>query len=107
MSAAGTVPDGPRTPDHARGVEVAIGLTVLAVATAVMKPEDRRYLMVGAAVLTGLRVVETYLGGLVGDDGQGALTAVHVPLAVAILGLAGWLLARGRQRRSVTSGLLA
>jgi hypothetical protein len=38
-----------------------------------------------------LLVVEAYLGGLIRDDGKDSLTAVHVPLALALMALAVWL----------------
>jgi heme A synthase len=38
-----------------------------------------------------LLVLEAYLGGLIRDEGKDTLTAVHVPLAMLLIGLAVWL----------------
>ena len=43
--------------------------------------------------------LEAYLGGLIRDDGKDALTAVHVPLAMAIMAVSVWLPLRARARR--------
>lgn len=81
---------------HARGAEIAIGLTVLALAVAVAKLRHRRDLVVGTAALAVLLVVESYLGGLVGA--HSGLTAVHIPLAMALVALSVWLPLRARVR---------
>jgi hypothetical protein len=41
--------------------------------------------------LTVLLVLEAYLGGLIRDEGRDFLTAIHVPLAMLLMGLAVWL----------------
>ncbi len=76
---------------HARGGEVAILLAAVATVYAFVRLRPRRHLWVGAALLTVLLVAEAYLGGLIRDEGRDALTAVHVPLAMALMGLAVWL----------------
>jgi hypothetical protein len=81
---------------HARGAEVAIVLAAAATVTAFVKLRSRRDLWGGAAVLTVLLVLESYLGGLIRDQGKDTLTAVHVPLAMAIVALAVWLPVRTR-----------
>ena len=43
------------------------------------------------------RATEAYLGGLIRDAGKDTLTAVHVPLAMALMGLAVWLPLRARR----------
>lgn len=43
-------------------------------------------------------VLESYLGGLIRSESKDALTAVHVPLAMALMGLVGWLPLRARRR---------
>lgn len=83
---------------HARGAEVAIGLGVLAFIAAVIQLRSRRDLLIGTAVLVVLLIVEAYLGGRITDDGNDLLTAVHVPLALAIMALAVWLPLRARNR---------
>ncbi|SFL57295.1 hypothetical protein [Geodermatophilus ruber] len=76
---------------HARDGEVAIALAVLAAGWALIRLRSRRDLVIGAIVLAVLLVVEAYLGGLIYLDGVTALTPVHVPLALLIMGLAVWL----------------
>lgn len=82
---------------HARGADLAILLGVLATGYALWKLRPRKDLWVGSLVFTVLLVLEAYLGGLVRDDGQDTLTAVHVPLAMALMGLAVWLPLRARR----------
>jgi hypothetical protein len=82
---------------HARGADLAILLGVLATGYALWKLRPRRDLWVGSLVFTVLLVLEAYLGGLVREDGQDTLTAVHVPLAMALMGLAVWLPLRARR----------
>lgn len=83
---------------HARGADVALLFAVLATVYAVWKHRERRDLWVGSAVLAVLLVVESYIGGLVRDAGRDTLTAVHVPLAMALMALAVWLPMRARKR---------
>jgi hypothetical protein len=82
---------------HARGGDVAIALAVVGLIVALVKLRSRLDLLVGSAVLAILLMTESYLGGLVRDDSQDTLTAVHVPLAMAIMGLAVWLPLRARR----------
>lgn len=76
---------------HARGADVALFFAALATAYALWKRRSRTDLWLGGLVLTALIVVESYIGGLIRDDGQDTLTAVHVPIAMAIMGMAVWL----------------
>ena len=82
---------------HAAGGEITIALAALATAVAFWKLRARRDLWTGAAVLTVLLVLEAYLGGRIVDQGQDGLTAVHVPLAMALMGLVVWLPVRARR----------
>lgn len=82
---------------HARGGEVALVLVVLATVVAFIRVRHRRELWLGGAALAALLVVEAYLGGLIHDQDKENLTAVHVPLAMAIMGLAVWLFVRSRR----------
>ena len=88
---------------HARGGEVAIGLCFLALVAAAVQLRSRRDLLAGTAVLLVLLIVEAYLGGRITDDGNNLLTAVHVPLALVLMGLAVWLPFRARSARSRTT----
>jgi hypothetical protein len=82
---------------HARGADIAILLAAVATLVAVVKLRERRDLWVGAGAVTVLLVVESYLGGLIRDSGTDTLTAVHVPLAMALMGLVVWLPLRARR----------
>jgi hypothetical protein len=84
---------------HARGGEVALVLAVLATVVAFWKLRGRRDLWIGSAALIVLLALESWLGGAIRDDGQDTLTAVHVPLAMAIMGLVVWLPFRARRRQ--------
>ncbi|MGI3784215.1 MAG: hypothetical protein ACRYG2_25940 [Janthinobacterium lividum] len=74
---------------HALGGEVAIGLAALATIVALVKLRSRLDVVVASIVFTLLLVLEAYLGGLIGD--HSALTAIHFPLAMALMALAVWL----------------
>lgn len=76
---------------HSWGADVAILLGAIATVVAFLQLRARRDLWIGSAVFTVLLILEAYLGGLIRDDGQDVLTAVHVPLAMALMGLAVWL----------------
>jgi uncharacterized membrane protein YfcA len=83
---------------HARGADVALFFAVLATVYAFWKHRSRRDLWIGGLVFTALIVAESYIGGLIRDDSQDTLTAVHVPMAMAIMALAVWLPLRARSR---------
>jgi hypothetical protein len=89
---------------HARGADIAIVLALAATVVAFLRLRRRTDLWVGSAVLAILLIVESYLGGLIRDESKDTLTAVHVPLAMAIMGLAVWLPVRSRQSRTRLSG---
>jgi len=74
---------------HALGGEVAIGLALIATIVAIVKLRSRLDVVVASIVFTLLLVLEAYLGGLIGD--HATLTAIHFPLAMALMGLAVWL----------------
>ena len=81
---------------HARGAELAIALAVVALVVALVKLRSRRDLVVGSVAFVVLLVLEAYLGGLIGD--HAGLTAIHFPLAMALMGLAVWLPVRAVRR---------
>jgi hypothetical protein len=81
---------------HARGADIGILLAAAATVAAFVKLRARKDLWGGAAVLTALLVAESYIGGLIRDASKDTLTVVHVPLAMAIMGLAVWLPVRTR-----------
>ena len=78
---------------HQHGAEATVTLAALATIAAAMWLRNRRDLLVGTVLLLGLLVVE-YLLGRAG----GASVAVHVPLAMVLMGLAVWLPMAARHR---------
>lgn len=84
---------------HARGADVALLFAVLALVWGVWKLRERRDLWIGALVLAVLLVAESFIGGQIRDASQDTLTAVHVPLGMAIMGVAVWLPLRARAGR--------
>lgn len=83
---------------HATGGEVAIVLSALATIVAFWKLRNRRELWTGSAALVVLLIVEGWLGGQIRDDGRDALTAIHIPLAMALMALVVWLPVRAASR---------
>lgn len=82
---------------HALGADTTIVLALLATALAVVTMRrTRRDLVVGTAAFAVVLMLEAYLGGLIGE--HSSLTAVHFPLAMALMGLAVWLPLRARSR---------
>lgn len=79
---------------HARGADLAILLTVVAAVVVIVKLRHRKDLLVGTVAMAVVLVLEAYLGGLIGD--QPGVTAIHFPLALALMGLAVWLPLRAR-----------
>lgn len=80
---------------HARGAELAIVLAVVAVVLAFVKLRTRKDLLIGSLALAAILVLESYLGGLVGESP--AVTALHLPLGMALMGLCVWLPLRSRR----------
>ena len=80
---------------HAAGAIVAVILALAATIVAVLRLQGRKDLIRGSAALTVLLVIETGLGQAV-HSGTDTLTAVHIPLATAIIALAVALSIRGR-----------
>jgi len=78
--------------------EVAIVFAFAATAYAFARMRARRDLWLGGAALTVLLIVESYVGGLIKDQSKDSLTAVHVPIAMVLMGLAVWLPLRAMQK---------
>jgi uncharacterized membrane protein YfcA len=85
---------------HAAGAAVAVVLALVATVVAFMRLRRRTDLWAGSATLAVLLIVEYFLGKLISDNSKDTLTAVHVPLAMLIMGLAVWLPVRSRQSRA-------
>ncbi len=91
--------DGGRDPDwvtvHQWGAGVTLLLGVAAAGVAVARLQHRSDLLVGTLLLAALLAVE-YVLGLQASDGGAAATVVHVPLAMALMGIAVWLPLKAR-----------
>jgi len=83
---------------HAHGGEVAIALAAVATIIAFVRLRSRRDLWLGSLAFTLLLLLEAYLGGLVSDEHSTAAQAVHIPLALALMGLAVYLPLRASLR---------
>jgi hypothetical protein len=81
---------------HQHAGETTVLLALLATVAALVWLRPRRDLLVGTAVLFVLLAVELVLGYAI-DDASSAV-AVHVPLALLIMGLAVWLPVAARRR---------
>jgi heme A synthase len=79
---------------HALDGQVTTALALVAAVVAFLQLRARRDLVLGTALFTVLLVAEVFLGEAVG--GSPALQAVHIPLALALMGLAVWLPLRAR-----------
>ena len=80
---------------HAAGANVAVVLALAATIVAALRLRPRKDLIRGSTALTVLLIIETGLGQVV-NSGTDALTAVHVPLAMAIIATAVGLSVRAR-----------
>ena len=74
---------------HAHGGEVALALTVIATVVAFVKLRSRKDLLIGSAAMVVLLLIESYIGGEIGDHPR--LTIIHIPLAMALMALSVWL----------------
>jgi heme A synthase len=74
---------------HARGADLAILFAAAATVTAFVKLRSRRDLIALTGVFTVLLMLEAFLGGLI--DHSPAVTVIHFPLGMALMGLAVYL----------------
>jgi hypothetical protein len=79
---------------HSLDGQVTTALALVATVVAFVQLRARRDLVLGTALFTLLLVAEVGLGSALGDA-QGLL-ALHIPLALALMGLAVWLPLRAR-----------
>ncbi|MBO0769964.1 MAG: hypothetical protein J2P35_00745 [Actinobacteria bacterium] len=86
----------------------AVAVVILALAAAILAlATQRRHrgLVAGSAGLFVLLVIQTGIGQAISDGGEQALVAVHIPLAMLIMGLGVYLsIAAARSRRSSAPG---
>lgn len=87
---------------HARCGEAAILFAALASIVAAVRLRSRPAIVAGSITLTVLLVGEAYLGGLIGD--RPGLTAIHLPLAMALMALVIWLTTRSAWPVRAVSG---
>jgi hypothetical protein len=83
---------------HSAGGSLATVLALAAVVVASLRLRGRQDLWVGSVVLFLLLAVEVLLGQLIHDSHRHALTAVHVPLAMVLMGICVWLPLRAVRR---------
>lgn len=87
---------------HARCGEAAIVFAALSSIVAFFKLRSRPAVVAGSIALTVLLVAEAYVGGLIGD--KPALTAVHMPLGMALMALVIWLTTQAAWPARIFSG---
>lgn len=80
---------------HRMVAYVTIVLALVSLVVAAVRLRSRKDLVVGSAVLTVLLIVEAFLGGRIRESSSDGLTVVHIPLALALMGVATWLVVRG------------
>jgi heme A synthase len=81
---------------HSIGATVVMVLALVAVVVAFLQLRSRREVVIGSIVYLLLLVLEGVLGGLIGDSP--GLTAVHIPLALLLMGMTAWLSLRASRR---------
>ncbi len=84
---------------HSVGGDIAVLLALAALVVSLLRLPSRQDLRIGTAVLFALLLIEALLGSLI-SNGHDTLTAIHVPLAMLIMGLVVWLPLRVRQSSS-------
>ncbi len=76
---------------HALGAHISFGLSIALALLAVATLRHRKDLLAGSIALFVLITVESYLGGEIRDNGKDSYTAIHVPLAMALMATVTWL----------------
>jgi hypothetical protein len=77
---------------HDAGAWVTIVLALITLAIAVWRLRSHRWLVTGSAVLLVLLMLESYIGGEIGDKPN--WPEYHIPLAMALMALAAGLTVR-------------
>lgn len=88
---------------HDTGAWVTFAVVVLAAVWVTWRLRSDRLLWAGSVLLVVLIAAEAHLGGMITDDGDDSLTAVHVPLAMLILAFIVWLPMRSLRVRNETA----
>ena len=76
---------------HAWGAHIGTVLAVGLAGLALWKLREHRAVVVASVALALAFLGESYLGGLIRDNDAQALTPIHVPLGMAIMGLTTYL----------------
>lgn len=84
---------------HAWGAHVGTVLAVALAALAVWKLREHRAVVMASVALALSFLGESYLGGLIREHDAQALTPLHVPLGMAILGLTVFLAIKATRLR--------
>ena len=87
---------------HANVAHVAFGLSLVLAVLAIVKLRQRKDPLIGSIALAVLIGLESYLGGAIVDNGKDSYTSIHVPLAMALMGVATWLALKAVQFRCST-----
>jgi hypothetical protein len=74
---------------HDWGGRAAIVLALISLVVAVWRLRSRPSLIAGTAVLLVLLMLESYIGGAIGD--HPSWPSMHIPLAMALMALSVWL----------------
>ncbi len=85
---------------HAWGAHIGTVLAVALAALAIWKLRQHRAVVTASVLLALSFLGESYLGGLIRDNDAQALTPLHVPLGMAILGLTVFLAVQAAKLRS-------
>ncbi|KYH43433.1 hypothetical protein [Branchiibius sp. NY16-3462-2] len=93
---------------HDLGAWATLLCSVAAAAWVTLRLRSDRALWLGSVALVLAIAGEAHLGGQITDNGDDALTAVHVPLALVLMGLGVWLPTRAARlvRTDPTSAML-
>lgn len=82
---------------HNWGALIALLLALVTAVVGFVTLRARRDLWIGAIVLVVLIVIELGLGSAISDSSSRGAAAVHIPLALLIMGLTVWLPLRARR----------
>lgn len=93
---------------HDLGAWATLLCSLAAAAWVTLRLRSDRPLWIGSTVLVLAVAGEAHLGGQITDNGDDGLTALHVPLAMALVALGVWLPLRAgrRVRGAQTSAML-
>jgi uncharacterized membrane protein len=88
---------------HSVGGSIAALLALIGTVIAFIQLRARRDVLIGSVVFTLLLVLEIFLGATISDSHSVGAQAVHIPLALFLMGMAVWLPLRARGSARTTS----